>query len=160
MLIYIFPLLPCNSYHIDIGGSFSAHSRGFFDDDFFGLPSIFGDSTGAIFTPNLDISETDEQIEVTADLPGFKKDDIEVTLDNGVLSISGAIKDGKEEKDEERKYYCKQCSSGSCVRKVALPTSAIEDKANCKMENGKLKISIPKSKEAIQKKGRKLEIEG
>ena len=141
-------------------GQFLSPFDRFFDDDFFGFPSIFRDSTGGMFTPNLDISETDEAIEITADLPGFKKEDIEVTLDDGFLSISGTMKEEKEEKDEDRKYYCKQCSSGSFMRKVALPTSAIQSDAKCKMEDGKLKIYVPKKKEEIEAKGRKLESEG
>jgi len=153
-----FPTLPMQLVPHRRRGQFLSPFERFFDDDFFRFPAIFGDDSG-MYTPNIDISETDEAVEVRADLPGYKKEDIEVTVENGVLTVSGTMKKETEEKDEDRKYYCRQCSSGSFCRQVSLPVSAEENKAKCRMEDGRLTVTIPKIKEEQEKKGRKLDIE-
>lgn len=139
-------------------GQFLSSLDSFFDDDFFRFPSLFTERSG-MFVSNVDISETEKEFQVAADLPGFKKEDIKVRVEDGVLSISGTQSMEKEDKDDDKKYYCKQCSSGSFCRQVALPVSADEKNAVCKMKDGKLTVTIPKLQNESKEKGRTLEIQ-
>ena len=124
-----------------------------FDEPFFGPWDLFGDmsmtpftSTSSRYIPSFDISEDDKQIKVVADVPGYDPNDIKVTLEDGVLTIRGEMKEEKEEKD--KKWHRKECSCGSFYRQVSLPSSADKEKIKCKAKNGKLKITIQKKPEA------------
>ena len=109
-----------------------------------------------MFVPGVDVSETDKEVQVVADVPGYTKDNIEVNVEDGVLTLRGTMKEEKEEKD--KKYYCKQCASGSFCQQIALPSGAQEEKAKCAMKDGKLTVTIPK-RAVEEKKGKTLTIE-
>jgi len=110
-----------------------------------------------MFLPKIDLCETEKEVQVVADLPGYDKENIEVTVEDGLLTISGTMH--QEQEEQERKYYCKQCSSGSFCRQISLPATAEEAKAECAMKNGKLTVTIPKRKEEEKGKGRTLKIQ-
>ncbi len=121
------------------------------------LPAI--QANNQMFVPSVDISEDDKQITVVADVPGYDPDDIEVTLDNNVLALQGKMQTEKEEQDKKKKWYCKQCSSGSFYQKFTLPSYADASSIKCKAKNGKLTVSIPKKAEEKKLEGKKLPIE-
>ena len=103
------------------------------------------------FVPSVDVSETDNEIHVSAELPGMEEKDIDVSLSGNHLIIRGEKKTEKEKKDKQ--YYRKESSYGSFHRSIPLPTEVEEDKIEATFKKGVLKIDLPKSQEA--RKGRK-----
>jgi HSP20 family protein len=101
------------------------------------------------FVPSIDISETNDGFEVTAELPGINKDNIDVSLDNGRLTISGERK--FEEKEEGKTYHRVETRYGSFNRSFQLPDNVDEDSINAKYENGLLHISIKKTEDKVKK---------
>ncbi len=102
------------------------------------------------FVPGIDISETDNQFQITAELPGMNKDDIEISLDNGRLSISGERKFEKEE--EGKKFHRVETRYGSFNRSFQLPDNVDEESIQATYENGLLNISIDKAEDKVKKK--------
>jgi HSP20 family protein len=99
--------------------------------------------------PAVDIYEEDDSIVAKVELPGMKKEDISVELNNGILKISGEKK--REEKVEKKNYHRIERSSGSFERRISLPVETQADKAKASFKDGVLQIKIPKSDEAKKK---------
>ncbi len=102
------------------------------------------------FVPGIDISETDDQFLINAELPGMNKEDIDVSLDNGRLTISGERK--FEEKENGTTYHRVETRYGSFNRSFQLPDNVDEESINATYENGLLKISIDKAEDKVKKK--------
>ena len=96
--------------------------------------------------PSLDVSETDDEIIVQAELPGLEEKDVEVTLENDVLTLKGTKQD--EQKDEERNYYHVERSYGTFQRSVQLPAGLDRDNVKAVFKNGVLTVALPKTAEA------------
>jgi len=107
-------------------------------------------------SPSVDIFEEKNDVVVKAELPGVKKEDIDVTLTDDTICIAGEKK--KEEEVEKKNYYRWESSHGSFARTFTLPVEVQTDKAKTKFENGILVIRIPKTEEAV-KKEKKLKID-
>ena len=107
-----------------------------------------------------DVRETDDSYEVDIDLPGFKKDEIDVQLDNGYLSISAAKGLDKEEKDKEGKYIRKERYAGSMSRSFYVGDAITEDDIKAKYESGILRLSIPKKEAKQVETTKRIAIEG
>lgn len=103
--------------------------------------------------PAVQVTETEQAIEVAAELPGMTKDDVEISLENNLLAIRGEKKEEKEEKEKERYLY--ERYFGSFQRVLTLPAQVQESKVSAEFRNGVLKIHLPKAAEA---KGRKISI--
>lgn len=99
-----------------------------------------GEPTG--FAPSMDVMETDEAIEVTTELPGIDKDDVEISLSNDVLTIRGEKNVEKEKKD--RSYRLIERSYGAFERSLALPPGIDAGAIKASMDKGVLKITLPK----------------
>jgi HSP20 family protein len=110
---------------------------------------------GEAFTPRVDVSEEDNQIVVSAELPGMDQKDIDVTVTRDSIRIAGEKK--HEEEKEERGYYRRETSYGSFERVIDLPSEVDEDKAEAEFSKGVLKIRLPKSEQA-QARRKKIEI--
>ena len=96
----------------------------------------------------VDVSETDKDIVVEAELPGFTKDEVNVTLEKGVLTISAERKEEEAEGEKrinERRYTRVQ-------RSFTLPVTVEDDKVNAKLENGVLKLTLPKAAESVSQR--------
>lgn len=111
-----------------------------------------------------DVKETDNTYEVDIDLPGFKKDEVTASLNNGYLTISaakGLDKDKKDEKDENGKYIRRERYAGSMSRSFYVGEDITESDVHAKFEDGILKLTLPKkeSAKAVEEKGR-IAIEG
>jgi len=102
------------------------------------------------FVPGIDISETDNQFLISAELPGMSKEDIDINLDNGRLTISGERKFEKEE--EGKTYHRVETRYGSFNRSFQLPDNVDEESINAKYENGLLNIAIDKAEDKVKKK--------
>lgn len=113
------------------------------------LPSLQGQQMKA-FVPAMDVYETDKAVVVEAPLAGVRPEDVKVTVEKGVLTISGESK--KEHEIDDKNYYRKEVRSGSFFRQVALPAAVLEDKVEAEFEDGVLKITCPKSEPVKAKK--------
>jgi HSP20 family protein len=99
--------------------------------------------------PPVDISEDDKEYTLKAELPWMSKEDVKVTVENGVLSITGERKEEKEAKD--KKYYRVERSYGSFIRSFTLPEGALADKISAEFKDGILKLHLPKDEKAKSK---------
>ena len=105
---------------------------------------LFGNGDVALpdWSPLVDISEDDKEYLVKADLPEMKKEDVKVTVENGVLSISGERKSEKEEK--RNKFHRIERSYGTFLRTFTLPDNADSTKIAAEFKEGVLKVHLPK----------------
>jgi HSP20 family protein len=103
------------------------------------------------WTPTCDVSETEDEYVVKAELPGVDKKDAHVTLEQGVLTIRGERKQEKEEKG--KKFHRVECSYGSFMRSFAMPEDADENKIEARYKDGVLEVHVAKSEAAKKKSG-------
>jgi HSP20 family protein len=102
------------------------------------------------WTPRLDMHEDENNVVVTAELPGMKKEDINLSLHNDCLSISGERRNEWENRQAE--VYRAERFTGRFQRTVALPTPVAADKVKALCKDGVLTITLPKAEEAKPKK--------
>ena len=107
-----------------------------------------------------DIKEKDEGYELVVDLPGFKKDEIEVQLENGYLTISAAKELDKDESDKNGKYLRQERYAGSMSRSFYVGEGITEEDIHGKFENGILKVDIPKAEAKRVEQKKHIAIEG
>ncbi len=96
----------------------------------------------AAISPNVDFSETDKEINIVAELPGVKEEDVKVSVENNTLTISGEKK--FEKKEDNKTYHRLERSYGRFMRTFPLPYEVKADAVHATFEKGLLKISIPK----------------
>lgn len=101
------------------------------------------------WSPRLDVSETDNGLEIVADLPGMDKKDINVSLEENLLTIKGEKKEEKESKD--KLYHTIERRSGSFYRAIRLPVEVEKDKVEAAFKDGVLTLRLPKTKESKKK---------
>jgi HSP20 family protein len=110
---------------------------------------------GTLWAPQVNVAETADELVFTAELPGMSRDEVNIELEQNVLTISGEKTEERTEGDEERKYHLWERTYGSFHRSFTLPRPVNGDQATARFENGVLEIRLPKAPEA---KGRKIEI--
>jgi HSP20 family protein len=123
-----------------------------FFEDWTTAPRGIGTVRG--WAPAIDMADRENEILLRADLPGLEQKDINVNLENGVLTIRGERKEEREAREED--YFCCERWSGSFSRSVTLPQGIDADKVQARFKNGVLEIKIPKTKQAV---GKKIEIQ-
>ena len=121
------------------------------------MPHLGGIEEFETGMPHVDIYDEGKELVMKADLPGMKKEDVDISLSDNVLTISGEKK--KVEKVAKDKYYRYERSHGSFFRRFELPYGIDTDKIVAHMENGVLEVRLPRTDEA-QTKGRKISIRG
>lgn len=122
------------------------------------MARIFGDMRSrweadgemAAWSPSMNVYEKDDQIVMEAELPGLKKEDIEVSVQDNMLRVSGKRNAEKEIKEEN--YYRHERRYGAFSRSVSLPSSVDSTKINANYQDGVLKVTIPKAEEAKAKR--------
>jgi HSP20 family protein len=97
---------------------------------------------GGAPVPKVDVAETEDSVHVTAELPGMKEDNIDVTLSDGNLVIRGEKKAEKE--DKQKNYYRVERSYGSFQRSIPLPAEVDDQKVDASFKDGVLNIVLPK----------------
>ncbi|MFM1895470.1 MAG: hypothetical protein RLZZ385_544 [Pseudomonadota bacterium] len=128
-----------------------------FDDFFTGFPMVVGKSRLAegLGGMRVDIHENDKQYEIVADLPGVKKEDIAVTLENNVLTVS-ASKETESEEKKRGKVIRRERSSGSISRSFSVSSRVKQEDIQASFKDGVLSITVPKlpetAKEASSKR--------
>ena len=141
---------PLLTLHREMNRVFDDVLRGF-DVTPFGSDRLFDRTLG---WPNIEVSETDKEVKVTAELPGLEEKDVGVELANGVLVIKGEKKTETEDKDQlfSERYY------GRFERRI--PVEDIEeDKVNAAFRNGVLTVTMPKSAQA-QRQMKRIAVNG
>ena len=116
----------------------------FDDDDFFNWPSISGDT-------GLNIYETEEDVVVEASVPGISEENVDVSIEGNILTISGDQEETEEEQKKKRVVY-KSTRKSSFNYSTSLPRMVESDKANAEVENGVIKVRIPKAETEKRKK--------
>ncbi len=99
---------------------------------------------GFSWTPAVDVRENDSEIRLDLELPGLKPEDVELTAENGVLTVRGEKKTERKEGEESR-YHVVERTYGSFLRTFQLPQGVDEDQIKAEFENGILAIRIPKA---------------
>ena len=119
-----------------------------FDDAFTRPVSMAGSSI-----PALDLYQTNDAVVVKAALPGFKPDDVQISVTNDMLTLRGEYKqeNGNGNGQGDVVYHVRERRYGSFERSLTLPTSVQTDKAKADFENGILTIQLPKSEEVKPK---------
>ena len=112
-------------------------------------------STDNVMAPLIDVEENENNVVVTADIPGINKEDIDISINDDMLQITGKCQTESEEKNEN--YIHRERAYSMFSRAVKLPASVQEDGATAKLENGVLKVALPKSQ--IEDKEKKILIE-
>lgn len=124
-------------------------------ENFFGsgLPAISRENM-----PSLDVAETDTAVEIKTDLPGYKPEDVDIEVHDGVVRISGSTSGETETNGGDgRKYHKIERRSGSFSRSVRLPCGVNEENIDAELKDGVLTIVLPKADEA---KAKKIRIKG
>jgi HSP20 family protein len=111
-----------------------------------GFPNIMGSGeihslTVADWSPEVDISQDDHEYLLKADLPEMKKDDVKVTVEDGILCVSGERKSVKE--DQKKKFHRIERSVGNFRRSFTLPEDADSKKVTAEFRDGVLKVHLP-----------------
>ena len=111
-----------------------------------------------------DIKETDNGYELIVDLPGFTKDEVQATLENGYLTIKAEKKldkeEGKKDDKKEKNYIRKERYSGSMSRSFYVGDEVTQDEIQAKYEDGILRLNIPKKEKAAVEQKKYVAIEG
>jgi HSP20 family protein len=142
---------PFMALHREVNRLFDDMFRGFDAPTFGRLPSAV---TGwSASWPNLEVSETEREVRVTAELPGLEEKDVEILLDDGMLTLRGEKKSETEDKSRQlsERFY------GRFERQIALGPEVEQDKVAATFKNGVLTITLPKSERA-QSKARRIAI--
>jgi HSP20 family protein len=105
---------------------------------------------GGVWSPAIDLVESDEALEFRADVPGMKPEEIKIELEGDVLTISGEHEETKEEKDEQ--YVRRERRYGSFSRSMRVPAGIDPDKIEASCHDGVLEVKVPKPAEAESKK--------
>ena len=109
------------------------------------MDRFFGDDSPRGFVPALDVYQTKDAVVVEMPLAGVDPEDVDVSIEDNILTLRGETK-RKSEIDDEN-FYRKEVRYGSFHRQVALPVPVISEKAEAVSKDGLLKISVPKVKE-------------
>lgn len=130
-----------------------------FPKPFAGWPRLAVDVNGGTkfeWSPSADISETDKEYLIRAELPAVKKEDVKVTVDRGMVTIAGERKQQKEEKNE--KFHRVENFYGTFTRSFSLPEDVDADAIRCEDKDGVLTVHVPK-KESEKHKPRQIKVE-
>ena len=121
------------------------------------MPSSQGQGgEGGMLTPHMDVSESDRELKICAELPGVSEKDIDVRLEDDVLVVRAEKK--FERKDEKENYHFMERSYGTFQRAVRLPGPVDPDQVQASFENGVLTVSVPKAEQ--QERSRRIQIQG
>ena len=109
----------------------------------FGLPAAPA-TTAGFLSPRVNVAETEKGLEITAELPGVKPEEVSLELEEGVLTLKAEQRAEKEEKDETRRYHLVERASGTYLRRFALPFLPASEAIQARFEQGVLHIFIPR----------------
>jgi HSP20 family protein len=117
----------------------------------------FARFSSGMLSPNIDVAESKDAIDVTAELPGVDEKDVDVTLADGMLIIRGEKKTERNEQDTDKNWHLVERSYGAFSRTIPLPFDPDPTQVEAKFDNGALRVHLPKPAE-MAKKQQKIEI--
>lgn len=135
----------------------------FFADPFFGYAGRGDGAATRRAQQNLmttDVRETDDAYTVEMDLPGYKKDDIQVDLKNGYLNVTAKREDANDEKDDNGKYLRRERYYGTCTRSFYVGDDIKRDDIKATYANGILSLTVPKKNAQEVEDAHRIAIEG
>jgi HSP20 family protein len=133
-------------------GSLQREVDRLFDEFARGLGPLVANSNGSLI-PSMDVSETDKEIQITAELPGLERKDVEISLEDNILTIKGEKKVEQKQADKDNKnFHLSERSYGVFYRMLELPPGIDPATVQATMSNGVLKITIPKPVRSETKK--------
>ena len=165
-----FPMIPFTPGSLLLGGAdpFLALHREMnrlFDDVLRGggvAPSTGGQGPGGggtpLLAPQMDVSETDDEVRLQAELPGVAEQDIEVSLDEDVLTIRAEKK--QERREERQGMHFSERAYGTFQRSLRLPFRIDPDQVRARFENGVLSVTLPKPRPPQQERARRIQVQG
>ena len=116
----------------------------FFDESFFGAHNpLYGKNARNLL--KTDIREMDDSYELAVDLPGFKKDEIQLKLEDGYLTISAAKGVDKDQQDDQGRYIRRERYAGQCSRSFYVGEGVEARDVSARFEDGILRLSLPKA---------------
>jgi len=121
-----------------------------FDDAFGNMPLERTNGGTGTWGVALDVSEDENGYTVKASVPGVASDDIDITLNDNVLTIKGEMRD--ESETQEQNYHLRERRYGAFSRSISLPTNIEADKIDAAQENGVLTVFLPKAEEVKPRK--------
>jgi len=116
-------------------------------DRFFDGFGAMSDPWGGRWYPETDVSETDKEVVISAELPGLNQEDLDIRVSGNALTIRGEKR--SEHRDEEGERVMVERSYGSFERRIPLPTAVRDDQAEASYKDGVLTIRLPKREEAV-----------
>jgi HSP20 family protein len=131
---------PLMSLRNDLDSIFDNFLRGYSLEPFEGSMPVFN--------PSIDITDTDKEIKVTAELPGIDEKDIDVSICKDTLTIRGEKKEESQQKGKD--YHRVERSYGSFSRTIQLPVEIESDKISAQLEKGVLTVTLPKSAKIVE----------
>ncbi len=146
-----------NATSSDLMSRFADEMERLFDDFGFSrglLPRGFGNLGQGAWSPQIEVSEREGNLVVCADLPGLKKEDVEVNINDNALTIRGERRQDNEENREG--FYRSERSYGSFFRSIPLPEGVNAEQATASFRDGVLEVSVPMPQRA--ERGRRIEI--
>lgn len=138
-------LLRANGSFPETINDFLKPMNGWLEDAFWNKPML---------SPAVNISENDKEYIMTVAAPGLKKEDFNVDVENGMLSISAKSEENKEEK--EKNYTRKEYNYSSFSRSFGIPEGVKEDKIDASYSNGLLTLTLPKEETKSKKNGKSI----
>ena len=127
------------------------------------MESLFDDLSGAfpagsdILMPTVNVAETSKGLEISAELPGVDRKDIELDLSDGVLTLKAERHEEKDERDEKKRYHIVERSHGTLLRRFALPFEVDAGKVEANFDSGVLNVFVPR-RQATEKEKAKIAI--
>lgn len=139
---------------MDVQGEFDR----LFDEMMRNLPRRGGSQkpVKATWAPAIDVLTRDGDVVIRAELPGVKQEDVDITLSQGLLTISG--KSGEEHEEERGGYYVRERRQGSFRRSISLPEGTDESKIQARFEDGVLEVTVTGA--AVVEEPKRIQIEG
>jgi HSP20 family protein len=137
---------------VSLFGSLHREIDRLFDDFTRGEFGVMATSAQTNLLPSIDVTETDKEIEITAELPGLERNDVDISVDDDVLTIRGEKKVEAKEEDKSKNYHVTERSYGVFFRAIQLPAGVDPASIQATMSNGVLKITIPKPAKSEPKK--------
>jgi HSP20 family protein len=110
------------------------------------------DRKGSLMRASADVMEKEDEIRVQMEMPGIKTEDIEIELENNVLTISGEKKEERTESDRDERYHLSERRYGHISRSFVLPQEVEQEQIQAHFEDGVLSVRIPKSEKARRRR--------
>ena len=118
------------------------------------MSNLWDDDFGVMEWDNteMDMYEEDDKVVVKLKAPGFDEKNVDISVDDNSVTITGKMETREEEEDKKKKFFRKEIRSQSFARTVTLPTKILADQAEAKFKNGILRLTLPKAEEVKPKK--------